>query len=107
MEDQANGLLHLRLSVDTRVDGWMEWAQTQKEDITEDVVDLEFEEGSSDVKELCSIVYSKSMMCCSEIAVSTIGEVKHGNGQEATRKLMRRFEPRPTSPQELTSKPSS
>lgn len=43
---------YIRLNVDERVDEWMEWSQSQKGEISEDAVDLEFEEISNGVQGL-------------------------------------------------------
>lgn len=43
----SNLIVYLRLSDDKRIDEWMVWAQTQKEETTDDAARLAFKEGSS------------------------------------------------------------
>lgn len=84
----------LRLCASKRIDECMDSRQTQKEDITEDVADLKFQDGPNERKRCVSILCLEPMVCCAGLAVFAIEEAKGGNGLEAMRKLMQRFEPR-------------
>lgn len=67
-------MAYLCLSLDKRMDEWMEWVQARREDIPEDAVDLQLEAGPGEINDFSSILYSELTRCCAGLACSTFGE---------------------------------
>lgn len=92
-EWKAKLLAYLRVSI-PRADDWIRWSSGMTTAITEEDVDLEYGEVSQGVKDFAVKLYSILMSCTEDDAFRICHSVKDGNGLEAMRLLMKRYEPR-------------
>lgn len=81
------------MHVGKHIDGWVRRAQTQKEEVTEDGVVIDVEGGPAEVTEFSSALNVELTMCCVSTS-HTVDAVSDGNGLNAKRSLMNRYEPR-------------
>lgn len=65
-------MARLRLNADGMVDEWMEWIQAQKEEITVEAAERQFEGIAHEVKEVSATLHSESLESCSKLAHSTV-----------------------------------
>ena len=92
-EWKAKLMAYLRVAT-PKSDDWILWAGKQLSTITEEDVDLQFDSDSGLVKRSAVKFYSILMSCTEDDAFRICHSVKDGNGLEAMRLLMKRYEPR-------------
>ena len=92
-EWKAKLLAYLRVNC-RRAEVWISWAGNQTAAITEEDVDLTYPDDKDEVMKFANELYSILMSCTEEGAFRICYSVTVGNGLEAIRLLMRRYEPR-------------
>jgi hypothetical protein len=92
-EWKAKLLAYLRVNCRS-ADSWILWAGTSTTAITEEDVDLAYPDDKDEVLRFANELYSILMSCTEEAAFRICYSVKAGNGLEAIRLLMKRYEPR-------------
>ena len=94
-EWKAKLMAYLRVAA-PKSDEWTNWACSQTSPITEDDVDMTYtnDDDNRMVKEWAVKVYAILLSCTEDDAFRICHSVKDGNGLEAMRLLMKRFEPR-------------
>ena len=84
---------YLRVAVPNS-DSWIQWCGKQQIVISESDNDIEFGNDAFIVKEFAVMFYSILLRCTEDDAFRMCHSVKDGNGLEAMRLLMKRYEPR-------------
>jgi hypothetical protein len=92
-EWKAKLMAYLRVNC-RGADGWIAWAGSSTTSITEEDVDLAYPDNKEEVLKFANELYSILMSCTEEAAFRICYSVKAGNGLEAIRLLMKRYEPR-------------
>ena len=92
-EWKAKLLAYLRVDVPNS-DLWIQWCGQQQIAILEADIDVEFGNDAFTVKEFAVKFYSILLSCMEDDAFWICHSVKDGNGLEAMRLLMKRYEPR-------------
>ena len=93
-EWKAKLLAYLRVQ-DPCSDAWYTWACKQASCITKEDVDMNFTDADNqNIKQWAIKVYAILLSCTEDDAFRICHSVKNGNGLEALRLLMKRFEPR-------------
>jgi hypothetical protein len=92
-EWKAKLLAFLRVNC-RHADQWIKWAGEQPNTITEEDLDLNFPNDKEDMTKFAINLYSILMHCTEDAAFRICHSVKEGNGLEAMRLLMKRYEPR-------------
>lgn len=83
-----------RMSGKPRVDGCVRWAQTQKEAVTDDAMEIEFGEDTELVKLFSLTMHGDLTMLLEAGTFSEMDALEQGNGFEALRVRMAKYEPR-------------
>ena len=99
-EWKAKLLAYVRVSI-PQADQWIRSSSQMATTITEEDVDLEYGDVSQVVKDFAVKLYSILMSCTEDDAFRICHSVKDGNGLEAMRLLMKRYEPRTPGPRGL------
>lgn len=76
-----------------RIGIWIPWAQTQKEQVTDESVEPEFCEDAAVVQEFAFVLTSELTMLDVSHPFHTVEAVNDGRGLEALRRLTNRYEP--------------
>ena len=92
-EWKAKLLAYLRVT-NPKSDSWIQWSSKRQKVITVEDVDEEFETETQEVKEFAVKFYAILMSCTEDDAFRICHSVTDGNGLEAMRLLMKRYEPR-------------
>jgi hypothetical protein len=92
-EWKAKLLAYLRVS-NRSADAWLSWAASCTNTITEEDLDLNFPDEKAEMTKFAVNLYSVLMHCTEDDAFRICHSVKEGNGLEAMRLLMKRYESR-------------
>jgi hypothetical protein len=92
-EWKAKLFAYLRVNY-RQADLWLKWAGEQTSTITEEDLDMNFPNDKDDMTKFAVNLYSILMHCTEDGAFRICHSVKEGNGFEAMRLLMKRYEPR-------------
>ena len=92
-EWKAKLLAYLRVAVPNS-DSWIQWCWKQQIAILESDIDVEFGNDAFIVKEFAVKFHSILLSCTEDDAFRICHSVKDGNGLEAMRLLVKRYEPR-------------
>ena len=92
-EWKAKLLAYLRVNC-RNADSWIVWAGNSTTVITEEDVDLTYPDKKDEVLNFANVLYSILMSCTEDGAFRICYSVEAGNGLEAIRLLMKRYEPR-------------
>ena len=92
-EWMAKLLAFLRMSTPQAVD-WIKWACTEKQTITEETISTQFEITEEEVTSFSERLYAILLSCTEDDPFRICYSVSDGNGLEAMRLLMKRYEPR-------------
>ena len=92
-EWKAKLLAYIRVSIPHAAD-WVLWASQEATNTIEEDVDRKIGESAQTLKDFAVKLYSILMSCTEDDAFRICHSVKDGNGLEAMRLLMKRYEPR-------------
>ena len=92
-EWKAKLMAYLRIST-PQSDDLINWAASSASTITEEDVDLAYPTNKQDVLKFAFNLYSILLSCTEDDPFRICHSVKEGNGLEAMRLLMKRYEPR-------------
>ena len=92
-EWKAKMMAFLKVSI-KQSDEWIAWAVASKDSITVDNILTDWGQKAEQLKSFASTLYSTLLSCTEDDAFRICHSVKDGNGLEAMRLIVKRFEPR-------------